>query len=64
MTTYKVAVEWVVFSEVEVEAATLDEAISEVESNESLIPSEGAFVENSLVVNQELTYSLNKKHFS
>jgi hypothetical protein len=64
MPIYKVAVEWSVFSEVEVEAPSMEEAIMEVESNDSLIPVEGDYIDGSLVINHEMTTFFNKKHLS
>jgi hypothetical protein len=64
MPVYKVAVEWSVFSEVEVEASSMEEAIMEVESNDSILPVEGSYIDGSLTINHEMTNFFNKKHFS
>jgi hypothetical protein len=61
MPKYKVYVEWVVTSTVEVEANSLDEAISEVEANDSLIPTEGDYLSGSLDINYEVSRYLNSK---
>jgi hypothetical protein len=60
MPKYKVYVEWVVTSTVEVEANSFDEAIMEVESNDSLIPSDGDYLAGSLEINHEISRYLNK----
>ena len=61
---YKVMVEWVVCAEVEVEASSIDEAIDEVNFNDSLIPAEGSYVDGSLVINYEMTYQNNRRCLS
>lgn len=64
MNTYKVAIEWAVMSEVEVQANSLEEAIIEVENNDSLVPTDGAFIDGSLTINHDVTVLLNKKSLS
>jgi len=59
MAKYKVYVEWTVTSTVEVEASSLDEAILEVENNDSLIPTEGDYLDGSLDINYEVSRYLN-----
>lgn len=64
MSKYKVAVEWSVMAEVEVEADSMEQAIMEVEYNDSIIPTEGDYIDGSMLVNHEVTTFLNKKKFS
>ena len=64
MPVYKVVVEWAVFSEVEVAANSLNEAILDVEYNDSLVPSDGTYIDGSLVINRDMTYYLNKSSIS
>ena len=60
---YKVMVEWVVCTTVEVEADSVEDAIQKVESDDSLIPTEGSYLDGSLTINQEITYQLNSKNY-
>lgn len=60
MPKYKVYVEWVVTSTVEVEADSLDDAIAEVDYNDSLLPVEGEYLSGSLMINHEISRELNK----
>ena len=60
MPKYKVYVEWVVTTTVEVEADCLESAIDEVNNNDSLIPAEGDYLSGSLVINEEISRQMNK----
>lgn len=51
MPKYKIYLEWIVSSVVEVDADCLDDAILEVESNDSLVPQDGDYVSGSLEIN-------------
>ena len=64
MPKYKVVVEWSVFSEIEVEAPSMEEAIMEVEGNDSIIPTEGSYIDGSLSINHEMTTFFNRQNFS
>lgn len=60
MPKYKVYVEWVSTAIVEVEADCLESAIDEVNSNDSLIPTEGDYLDGSLDINQEISRQMNR----
>lgn len=64
MPRYKVAVEWSVCTEIEVEANSVEEAIMEVEYDDSLIPADGDYIDGSLKINHDMTYYFNKNHIS
>ena len=60
---YKIAVQWMVAGEFEVEANSLDEAMEKVCDNEkdefSLEKAGGEFIDDSFDVNEEVTQELN-----
>lgn len=60
MPTFKVAVEWAVYSEVEVEAETLEEAINLAESPDFPLPLNPEYVDGSFNVNLEVTEFINE----
>jgi hypothetical protein len=64
MNTYKVAVEWAVFAEIDVQASSLEDAMSEMYVNDSLLPDEGSFVPNTFKVNRLVTQVINKNKIS
>ena len=63
MNKYKVAVEWMMFSFIEVEAASMEEAISIVENEDGSLP-DGDYLDDSFQVNTQITKDLNAKLFS
>ena len=63
MNKYKVAVEWMMFSFIEVEAASMEEAISIVENEDSSLP-DGDYLDDSFQVNTEITAEINRSLFS
>jgi hypothetical protein len=58
MKTYKIAVEWTMIADIEVEANSLDEAIEKVEEMDSL-PDNGEYLEDSFQVDEYLSEELN-----
>lgn len=58
MPKFKVAVEWVVTTDVVVEAETLEDAILKVEDMPEL-PDDGEYLDGSFEVNHEVTRELN-----
>ena len=63
MKTYKVAVEWSLFGETEVEANSLEEAIQYVKDNLDDIPlPQGEYIDGSFDINKslELQQAINK----
>ena len=57
---YKVVVEWSMMAVVEVEAASLDEAIENLQDDlDSPLPTNGGYVENSFCVNKDFTIEEN-----
>lgn len=60
MPKYKVYVEWMTTATVEVEANSLNEAIEKIDLDDSLIPTEGDYVDGSLEINYEISDYLNK----
>lgn len=63
MKTYKVAVEWSLFGETEVEANSLEEAIQHVKDNLDDIPlPQGEYIDGSFAINKslELQQAINK----
>lgn len=64
MPKYKIYLEWIVTSTVEVDADSLDNAILEVENNDSVIPTEGDYLSGSLNINYEVSRYLNKNNIS
>lgn len=63
MNKYKVAVEWMMFSFIEVEASSIEEAISIVENEDSSLP-DGDYLDDSFQVNTEITAEINRSLFS
>lgn len=63
MNKYKVAVEWMMFSFLEVEAASMEEAISIVENEDGSLP-DGDYLDDSFQVNTQITKEINAKLFS
>jgi len=59
MPKYKVYVEWISTAIVEVEADCLESAIDEVNNNDSLIPTEGDYLDGSLDINEEISRQMN-----
>lgn len=60
MAKFKVAVEWVMTKNIEIEADSLSEAILEAEDLPNL-PDDGDYLEGSFEVNHDFTRELNKK---
>ena len=60
MPKFKVAVEWVVTTDVVIEAETLEDAILQVEDMPEL-PDDGDYLDGSFQVNTEVTRELNRK---
>lgn len=58
MPKFKVAVEWVVTTDVVIEAETLEDAILKVEDMPEL-PDDGEYLDGSFEVNHEVTRELN-----
>lgn len=63
MNKYKVAVEWMMCAFIEVDAASMEQAIEIVEGEESALP-DGSYLDDSFVVNLEITRQYNQKLFS
>lgn len=63
MNKYKVAVEWMMFSFIEVEASSIEEAISIVENEDSSLP-DGDYLDDSFQVNTQITAEINRSLFS
>lgn len=58
--TYKVQVFWTESAIVEVEADSIEDAINDVESVRGVdIPEDGDYVDESLIVDHDMTYELN-----
>ena len=55
MKTYKIAVEWSVYSTVEVEAESLEDAILKVEDSDFPLPTDSDYIDNSFIVNRQVT---------
>ncbi len=62
MNKYKVSVEWVMVAFIEVEASSMEEAISIVENEDESLP-EGDYLDDSFQVNKEVTIELNRSLF-
>ncbi len=60
MAKFKVAVEWVMTTDVVIEAETLEDAILQVEDMPEL-PDDGDYLDGSFEVNTEVTKELNRK---
>jgi hypothetical protein len=60
MAKYTVSVEWVMYTDVDVEAESLDEAIRLVEAMPDL-PKDGEYLNRSFKVNREITEELNSQ---
>lgn len=60
MAKFKVAVEWVMTTDVVIEAETLEDAILQVEDMPEL-PDDGDYLDGSFQVNSEVTRELNRK---
>jgi hypothetical protein len=60
MAKFKVAVEWVMTTDIVVEANSLAEAIRKAEDMDDL-PDDGDYLDGSFEVNLEVTRELNKK---
>ena len=60
MAKFKVAVEWVMTTDVVIEAETLEDAILQVEDIPEL-PDDGDYLDGSFQVNTEVTRELNRK---
>jgi hypothetical protein len=58
MMKYKVAVQWMMTAEVEVEAESLTQAMAQVRKDTRELP-EGSYLDDSLEVNSYLTCELN-----
>jgi hypothetical protein len=58
MAKYTVAVEWIMWTDVDVEAESLDEAIRLVEAMPDL-PKNGEYLDSSFKVNREITEENN-----
>jgi hypothetical protein len=58
-----VAVEWMMFSFLEVEASSIEEAISIVENEDSSLP-DGDYLDDIFQVNTEITAEINRSLFS
>lgn len=63
MNKYKVSVEWIMFTTLEVEASSMEEAISIVENEDGSLP-DGDYLDDSFQVNTQITKELNAKLFS
>ena len=63
MNKYKVAGEWMMFSFIEVEASSIEEAISIVENEDSSLP-DGDYLDDSFQVNTQITAEINRSLFS
>jgi hypothetical protein len=59
MKTFKIAVQWTVCGEMEVKAKTLQDAIEIVENDPELPLPEGEYIDDSFLVNAEMTEFLN-----
>ncbi len=62
MNKYKVSVEWMMVAFIEVEASSIEEAISIVENEDGSLP-EGSYLDDSFQVNKEVTIELNRSFF-
>lgn len=62
MNKYKVAVEWMMTSFIEVEASSIEEAISIVENEDGSLP-EGDYLDDSFEVNRQVTIEINRSLF-
>ena len=62
MPTYKIACTWQVFGELEIDAPTLDEAITIAEDGDTPLPTESDFVDSSFEVDHPMTEELNDLH--
>jgi hypothetical protein len=60
MAKFKVAVEWVMTTDVVIEAETLEDAILKIEDMPEL-PDDGDYLDGSFEVNTEVTRELNRK---
>lgn len=60
MPTYKIAVSWQYYSQANVEASSLEEAISLVEDYDFPLPPDGEYVDGSFEVDFPMTEELNK----
>jgi hypothetical protein len=60
MAKFKIAVEWVMTTDVVIEAETLEDAILKVEDMPEL-PDDGDYLDGSFEVNTEVTRELNRK---
>ena len=61
MAKFRVAVEWSMYGEVEVDADTLQEAIEKVEDDLDMPLPEGEYIDDSFVVNSEFSEFLAKE---
>lgn len=60
MPKFKIACEWTMIDEFDVEADTLEEAILKVEENENnAFPLKGEYLDDSFQINREVTAELN-----
>lgn len=58
MAKFKIAVSWTMLADMEIEADNLDDAIAI--ANQSEIPTDGTYCDESFEVNHEVTQELNK----
>jgi hypothetical protein len=63
MSKYKVSVEWIMFATLEVEASSMEEAISIVENEDGSLP-DGDYLDDSFQVNTQITAEINRSLFS
>jgi hypothetical protein len=60
MPKFKIACEWTMIDEFDVEADTLEEAILKVEENENnAFPLKGEYLDDSFQINRDVTAELN-----
>lgn len=60
MKTFTIAVEWVMYGEVKVEAENLDDAIGIAQNDPEIgLPLDGEYLDGSWEVNKEITSEIN-----
>jgi len=62
MPTYKIACTWQVYGELEIDAPTLDEAITIAEDGDTPLPTTSDYVDSSFEVDHPMTEELNDLH--
>ena len=59
MAKFIIPVSWTFIDNMEIEAATLDEAIEKANSSETPLPDDGAYLEDSFKVDMEMVNEIN-----